>query len=208
MHDGHNNPETDSFFTNRSRSLTQTHQTRPLQLVGGMALLDLDELEEARKVVERSELEVRRTPCILVRGDQACNILPELNHVKGWNRCQALEKIYMGFFTLASFCWRVYFKLENLQSTGSFKIRGVANQVGVHLEENSSFLSIKFPAKTNKLTKIGREFSDCSLVWESQSRTGRRTAVGYDECWKLRKVCPNILLPFLWRSYSHFWTSN
>ena len=90
MHDGHNNPETDSFFTNRSRSLTQTHQTRPLQLVGGMALLDLDELEEARKVVERSELEVRRTPCILVRGDQACNILPELNHVKGWNRCQAL----------------------------------------------------------------------------------------------------------------------
>jgi len=58
--------------------------------------------------VERSELEVRRTPCILVRGDQACNILPDLKHVKGWNR--------------------VYFKLENLQSTGSFKIRGVANQ--------------------------------------------------------------------------------
>ena len=32
---------------------------------------------------------------------------------------------------------RVYFKLENLQSTGSFKIRGVANQVKVQLEENA-----------------------------------------------------------------------
>jgi len=53
-------------------------------------------------------LKVRRTPCILVRGEHACNILPDMKHVKGWNR--------------------VYFKLENLQSTGSFKIRGVANQ--------------------------------------------------------------------------------
>jgi len=82
-----------------------------------MALLDLEELERARKVVESSSLEVRRTPCILVRGEQACNILPDMKHVEGWNR--------------------VYFKLENLQSTGSFKIRGVANQVKVQLEENA-----------------------------------------------------------------------
>merc|ERR1711936_213479 len=73
-----------------------------------MALLSLDELKEAQKVVERSSLGVRRTPCILVRGDQACEILPDMEHVGGWSR--------------------VYFKLENLQSTGSFKIRGVANQ--------------------------------------------------------------------------------
>jgi len=60
-------------------------------------------------VVERSSLAVRRTPCILVRGDQACEILPDMKQaVEGWDR--------------------VYFKLENLQTTGSFKIRGVANQ--------------------------------------------------------------------------------
>ena len=80
--------------TNRTRS-----PTRPLCLQlyiskligGGMALLNLDELEGAQKVVERSELEVRRTPCILVRGDQACNILPDMKHVKGWNRCLGLK---------------------------------------------------------------------------------------------------------------------
>ena len=85
--------DSSSSCTNRTRS-----PTRPLGLQlyiskligGGMALLNLDELEGARKVVERSELEVRRTPCILVRGDQACNILPDLKHVKGWNRCLGL----------------------------------------------------------------------------------------------------------------------
>ena len=55
-------------------------------------MLDLDELEEARKVVERSSLKVRRTPCILVRGEHACNILPDMKHVKGWNRCHAPER--------------------------------------------------------------------------------------------------------------------
>ena len=51
-----------------------------------MALLCLDELKEAQKVVERSSLGVRRTPCILVRGDQACEILPDMEHVGGWGR--------------------------------------------------------------------------------------------------------------------------
>ena len=52
-----------------------------------MELLDLKELEEARKVVESSSLGVRRTPCILVRGDQACEMLPDMKQaVEGWDR--------------------------------------------------------------------------------------------------------------------------
>ena len=50
-------------------------------------------VEEKRcpRMVAESRLEVRRTPCILVRGDQACNILPDMKHVKGWNRCLGLK---------------------------------------------------------------------------------------------------------------------
>ena len=100
-----------------------------------MALLGLEELEGARKVVESSSLEVRRTPCLLVRGEQACNILPDMKHVEGWNRCyECFEK--SSWYFMPPLYLRVYFKLENLQSTGSFKIRGVANQVKVQLEEN------------------------------------------------------------------------
>ena len=60
-----------------------------------MELLDLKELEEARKVVETSSLGVRRTPCILVRGDQACEMLPDMKQaVEGWDRSDVWESLY------------------------------------------------------------------------------------------------------------------
>ena len=60
-----------------------------------MELLDLKELEEARKVVETSRLGVRRTPCILVRGDQACEMLPNMKQaVEGWDRSDIWKSLY------------------------------------------------------------------------------------------------------------------
>ena len=74
-----------------------------------MDLLAMEDLVAAREVVRGSSLGVRRTPCLVVRGGaEECTILPELGDT-GWAR--------------------VVLKLENLQATGSFKVRGVANQV-------------------------------------------------------------------------------
>lgn len=77
-------------------------------------LLDKADFEAAYEIVQKSELKVRRTPCILVREENApgtvCQLFTELDN---FNQ-QTWSKVYL--------------KCENLQNTGSFKIRGVATQ--------------------------------------------------------------------------------
>ena len=73
-------------------------------------LLTLEEIKEARDIVMNSELNVRRTPCFPVKkGDTV--------------------SLFSGTETLQTTNWsEVWLKCENMQNTGSFKIRGVATQ--------------------------------------------------------------------------------
>ena len=73
-------------------------------------LLTLEEIKEARDIVMNSELNVRRTPCFPVKnGDRI--------------------SLFSGTETLQKTGWsEVWLKCENMQNTGSFKIRGVASQ--------------------------------------------------------------------------------
>ena len=73
-------------------------------------LLTLEEIKETRDVVMASELNVRRTPCFPVKkGD--------------------MSSLFSGAGTLENTGWaEVWLKCENMQNTGSFKIRGVASQ--------------------------------------------------------------------------------
>ena len=73
-------------------------------------LLTLAEIKEARDIVRNSELNVRRTPCFPVKtGDTS--------------------SLFSGTETLQTTNWsEVWLKCENMQNTGSFKIRGVATQ--------------------------------------------------------------------------------
>ena len=72
--------------------------------------LTLDEIKEAREVVMKSELRVRRTPCFPIKSGAVSSLFSE---------SEALEK---------SDWSEVWLKCENMQNTGSFKIRGVASQ--------------------------------------------------------------------------------
>ena len=72
--------------------------------------LTLEEIKEAREIVMRSELKVRRTPCFSVK--------------KGEDIC-----LFSEAETLQTTDWsEIWLKCENMQNTGSFKIRGVASQ--------------------------------------------------------------------------------
>ena len=73
-------------------------------------LLTLEEIRETRDIVMNSELKVRRTPCFPVKkGDTS--------------------SLFSGTETLQKTGWsEVWLKCENMQNTGSFKIRGVASQ--------------------------------------------------------------------------------
>ena len=77
-------------------------------------LLTLDDIRAAEKVVRESNLKVRHTPCIQVRGgSQTCSLFSEIENFNHDN-------------------WpEIWLKCENLQCTGSFKIRGVASQFDV-----------------------------------------------------------------------------
>ena len=72
--------------------------------------LTLEEIKEAREIVTRSELKVRRTPCFTVKRGEDVSLFSESE-------------------TLQTSNWsEVWLKCENMQNTGSFKIRGVASQ--------------------------------------------------------------------------------
>jgi len=86
-------------------------------------LLNLDDIEKAYEVVKQSQLHVRKTPCILIRNEEdyfnSCRLFHEVNNGNKWPN--------------------VYLKCENLQNTGSFKIRGVSTQfssVMSHFEQS------------------------------------------------------------------------
>ena len=73
-------------------------------------LLTLEEIKEARDIVMNSELNVRRTPCFPVKKGDTISL-------------------FSGTETLQKTGWsEVWLKCENMQNTGSFKIRGVASQ--------------------------------------------------------------------------------
>ena len=76
-------------------------------------LLTLDDIKSAEEVVRESKLKVRQTPCIQVRGgdgSQTCSLFSDIEEFNPDN-------------------WpEIWIKCENLQNTGSFKIRGVASQ--------------------------------------------------------------------------------
>jgi len=76
-------------------------------------LLTRDDLLVAMDNLKKSEkLKVKRTPCILVNdGDGGSNIFEEIIQLPSMT---------------------VHLKLENMQNTNSFKIRGVANQFCAH----------------------------------------------------------------------------
>ena len=73
--------------------------------------MTIDDIKSAEKVVRESKLEVRHTPCIQVRGgSQTCSLFSDIEDFNSDNWSE------------------IWLKCENLQNTGSFKIRGVASQ--------------------------------------------------------------------------------
>ena len=76
-------------------------------------LLTLEDLKSAQDIVTRSKLNVRRTPCILLRneGGRCCSLFSENQNFNSDNWGQ------------------IWIKCENFQTTGSFKIRGLASQI-------------------------------------------------------------------------------
>ena len=92
-------------------------------------LLDEEALAVAATAVRESELEVRVTPCLLAGGTAAsCNLFT-----------QGLENMAQPSSAISDISWQlpaqpdrqwdeVHLKCENMQNTGSFKIRGVAAQ--------------------------------------------------------------------------------
>lgn len=84
-------------------------------------LLDRKDFETAYEIVEKSELNVRRTPCLQIRNDAevACQLFSDLGtfNQQGWSK--------------------VFLKCENFQNTGSFKLRGVSTQFVAALNEFS-----------------------------------------------------------------------
>ena len=72
--------------------------------------LSLQQIKDAREIVRKSELKVRRTPCLPVKTGDEISLFSE---------CEALQR---------SDWSEVWLKCENMQNTGSFKIRGVAAQ--------------------------------------------------------------------------------
>ena len=79
-------------------------------------LLTLDDIKAAEMVVRDSKLNVRHTPCIQVRGGDGSHTCSLFSDIEDFNRDNWPE---------------IWLKCENLQSTGSFKIRGVASQFDV-----------------------------------------------------------------------------
>jgi len=86
-------------------------------------LLDRKDFETAYEIVEKSNLNVRRTPCLQIRSDsdedEVCKLFSDLGNFnqQGWSK--------------------VFLKCENLQNTGSFKLRGVSTQFAAALKEFS-----------------------------------------------------------------------
>ena len=109
-------------------------------------LLEKEDIEAAYEIAKKSELSVRKTPCILIREENvgaACQLFTELD---SFNQQE----------------WpKVYLKCENLQNTGSFKIRGVATQ---------------FAAAKKQFASAGPDTADLQLVTMSAGNYGRSYA--------------------------------
>lgn len=109
-------------------------------------LLGKEDLETAYEIVQKSDLNVRKTPCLLIRDDSgagACQLFtdPDKFNEQNWSK--------------------VFLKCENLQNTGSFKLRGVSTQ---------------FSAAMKQFSSAGQNATDLQLVTMSAGNYGKSYA--------------------------------
>ena len=104
-------------------------------------LLTLEEIKEARDVVRNSELNVRRTPCFPVKNGDVSSLFSETEtlHNTDWSE--------------------VWLKCENMQNTGSFKIRGVASQFAKAVKFFSEEKVVRPELVTMSAGNYGRSYS-------------------------------------------------
>ncbi|XP_067915216.1 L-threonine dehydratase catabolic TdcB isoform X2 [Heterodontus francisci] len=110
-------------------------------------LLSLQMLQDARETVERSTLQVIKTPLI------------HLHH---------------GAVPMKTNC-NLYMKLENMQTTGSFKIRGVANQFS--RRESGPFITMSAGNYGKAFAYASKHFGHQGKVLMADTAPASRTAL-------------------------------